>query len=321
MIEQAVILATGYGVRLGSLIKDRPKAMLPVLGKPIVIRVMDRLREAGIRNFIVVVGEHEGEVASYLNTSWVPDAKIQIALQPDVRGPVDALGCASGYLTGPFILASCDVLTPYGHIPALIKHFNSTKADMTLSLVSAAANPQLDGVTTNGDAITEITDKAPTGRRSLGSFPLYACSKRLLNYTSGAARSMVGAVQSLLKADGKVNYVTAEWYLHLNAEIDLLTINKRLLREDRDTHILSELPTSVHVTPPVRIDPQVSIAPGAKIGPNVYIESGAHVGRDAVIWDSLILRNADIADNEVVHGQIVARRARISEEPLATEQE
>ena len=46
MIQQAVILAAGHGTRLGPLTKDRPKSMLPVLGKPMMARVMDRLRVA-----------------------------------------------------------------------------------------------------------------------------------------------------------------------------------------------------------------------------------------------------------------------------------
>ena len=314
MIEQAVILATGHGARLGTLIKDRPKAMLPVLGKPIVVRVMDRMYEAGIRKFIVIVGEQEGEVAAYLNNSWVPDAQVQIALQSSPRGITDALLSVANLLTGPFILSASDVLTPFGHVAALIKRFNDTKSDVVLSLASSSSSGALAAVQMDGTHVTEISEKQPTGRHELGAFSLYACSKRLLNHCN--TREMVTAIQGLLKSGGKVSGVTAEWVLPLTTEIDLLTINKRLLREGKDTHILSELPGTVHIIPPVRIDPQVSIGQGAKIGPNVYLESGAHVGQDAVLWDSVVLRNATIADNEVAHGQIVARRARISEESI-----
>jgi len=94
-IKQAVIIAAGHGISLGPLTQDRPKAMLPVLGKPIIIRLMDRLREAGIVHFIVVVDEHEGAIAAYLNGPWVPDAKVQIVLQDVPRGAADALSRAA----------------------------------------------------------------------------------------------------------------------------------------------------------------------------------------------------------------------------------
>src|SRR5262249_39116154 len=145
----------------------------------------------------------------------------------------------------------------------------------------------------------------------------YACGKRILNHTRETAQgdqAMGPAIRALLASGARVSYVTAEWHLYLNREIDLLTINKRYLREGRDTHILSELPGSVHITPPVRIDPQVSVGQGAKIGPNVYLESGAHVGPEAVLWDSVVLQDAAVAGKEVVHGQIVGRRFRVSED-------
>ena len=105
-IKQAVIIASPRAGHLSQLTRDRPKAMLPVLGKPLVVRVMDRLREAGIHEFVVVVGEHEGAVASYLNNGWVPDAKIQIVLQTSQRGAAGALASASNYINGPFLLAA-----------------------------------------------------------------------------------------------------------------------------------------------------------------------------------------------------------------------
>jgi UDP-N-acetylglucosamine diphosphorylase / glucose-1-phosphate thymidylyltransferase / UDP-N-acetylgalactosamine diphosphorylase / glucosamine-1-phosphate N-acetyltransferase / galactosamine-1-phosphate N-acetyltransferase len=332
MIEQAIIIAAGGGVRLGPLTKDRPRAMLPVLGKPIVVRIMDRMREAGIQKFIVVVGEHEGAVAAYLNSSWVPDAKIQIVLQPFPRGTANALSCAAGYITGPFLLATADNLVPAAHIAGLIKRFNEQNADLILSTVSASSGDVADlpSVTADGTKITAISPTPAHSRRGLATFTLHASGKRILNHLDeGSSKTqanfeLCSAIQGLIGSGGKVGHLTADWHMHLAKELDLLTINKRLLREGRDTHILSEIPSSVQITPPVRIDPQVSVSPGAKLGPNVYLETGASVGQDAVIWDSMVLSNAAIPPKEILHGQLVSRRERISElppEPEPTEPE
>ena len=55
---KAVILAAGVGSRLAPLTNDRPKALVPVLGKPILFRHLDSLAKAGIpdRDVIVVGG-------------------------------------------------------------------------------------------------------------------------------------------------------------------------------------------------------------------------------------------------------------------------
>ncbi len=52
---QAVILAAGKGSRLHPITTNRSKAMLPILGKPIVERVMEHLAINGIDDFILVV--------------------------------------------------------------------------------------------------------------------------------------------------------------------------------------------------------------------------------------------------------------------------
>src|SRR5260221_1116195 len=100
-INQAIIVASVHGPQLAQLTRDRPKAMLPVLGKPIVIRLMDRMHEAGIQHFIVVVGEEDGSLASYLSGGWVPDAKVSIVFPSQRPGPSCAVAPATGYPTEP----------------------------------------------------------------------------------------------------------------------------------------------------------------------------------------------------------------------------
>jgi NDP-sugar pyrophosphorylase family protein len=316
-MKQAVIIAAGRGAKLGALTRDRPKPMLPVLGKPVVARIMDRMREVGISQFIVVVGEDEGEVASYLSGGWAADAKVQIVLQPTSRGPADALASAANYITGSFIVSSCDHLVPRSHIELLARRLDDTKADMVLSLSPYGREQHLPVVNVEGDYVTSIGG-AGTQKHSLASFLVYACSKRVLNYTGQGSvndSEMSGLIQALLGAGGRVSYANAEWHMPLTREVDLLSINRRFLREGRDTHILSEIPGSVQIIPPVRIDPQVSVGQNAKIGPNVYLESGSKVGQAAVLWDTMVLNKAEIASEEVAHDQIVLRQERIQQEP------
>jgi NDP-sugar pyrophosphorylase family protein len=69
LVSCAVVIAVGNIAHQSQLIYNRPRAMLPALGKPLVVRIMDRLYRAGIQKFMVVVGEDEGAVAAYLNTA------------------------------------------------------------------------------------------------------------------------------------------------------------------------------------------------------------------------------------------------------------
>ena len=51
-ITQAFILCGGLGTRLGNAVKDTPKPMLPVAGKPILQYIIGHLKSYGIKSVI-----------------------------------------------------------------------------------------------------------------------------------------------------------------------------------------------------------------------------------------------------------------------------
>jgi NDP-sugar pyrophosphorylase family protein len=325
VIQQAVILAAGRGTRLGLLTKDRPKSMLPVLGKPMMARVMDRLREAGIRRFVVVIGDQEGAIAAYLTSSWHPETETKFAIQAIPTGTVDALRLAAAHIDGPFLVTSVDNLTSAEHVERLITRFNQTPGQIaTLSLLPTTPDQirVSSGVVVEGDRITAIEEKPAEPRGTYASIMLYAFDPQILNFLSNVKvssrgeREIANAIQ-LSIADGKfVSYVVADWRLHLTKELDLLAINRHFLQEGRDNHILSEIPGSVHIIPPVRIDPKVSVGQAAHIGPNVYLESGATIGERAVLQDTIVLTGAIVPAAEECFGEIIDRRVRIPERKI-----
>ena len=53
---KAVVLAAGEGSRMRPLTYTRPKVMLPIANRPILEHLLVELREAGIKDFIFIVG-------------------------------------------------------------------------------------------------------------------------------------------------------------------------------------------------------------------------------------------------------------------------
>lgn len=321
MIKQAVILAAGRGSRLQILARDRTKAMLPVLGKPMMVRVMDRIREAGISRFVVVFGENEGGLASYLSRSWYPNMEIKYVLQTNPNGTAEALALAAKYIEDDFLLTSVDNLPPPDFIPQLMEHFHTSNADIVLSLVPATLaqiRASADIVTDNDGWVKSIMEKPDTPSGSHAAFMLYACKNSFLKYSSHVAYSsrgekeLVSAMQDMINDGGKISKLEAEYRHHLTFDQDLYTINRSFLDEGRDASILSDTPSSVVITPPVRIDPSVSIGQNAHVGPYVYLESGSVVGENAVVRESLVLRNGVVSKDEQCHHQIVTRGTRIT---------
>ena len=63
---QAVIMAGGKGTRLAALTKDEiPKPMVPVAGKPLLLWQVERLKEKGITDIIMVIGHLGDKIKEY----------------------------------------------------------------------------------------------------------------------------------------------------------------------------------------------------------------------------------------------------------------
>ena len=290
-------------MRLGSLTADRPKSLLPVAGRPILARVMERLWDGGIRRFVIVVGRHEAAVRAALGASFAQSAEIRLVVQAEPSGTVDALALAWALLDGPFVLTAVDNITSASHIRNLIARFEKDpNALATLSLIPASPEEirQSAGVTVAGEWIAEVVEKPDTPPGQHAAIMVYAFSPRVFDWlplaeaSSRGERDLANALAAALRAGERVSYALADGRLHLTGPGDLLVINRWYLQEGQHAHFASAIPASARLVPPVWIDAGVSVGEGAVIGPNVYAESGAAIGRGARVRDAVVLSGGAI---------------------------
>ena len=62
-----VILAGGLGTRLNSLLKEKPKCMALINGKPFIDILIDNCIKQGLKRFIICVGHYKEQVIQYLS--------------------------------------------------------------------------------------------------------------------------------------------------------------------------------------------------------------------------------------------------------------
>ena len=153
----AVILAAGKGTRMRG---DKPKAAVPVAGRPMAARVADAIRGAGISRIIAVVGHRASDVKKALG------AGVEFVVQDAQLGTGHAARCAQVALSdyrGPMIIAYADIplLTKDDVARLLERHLLSGGA--TTMLTAVLPSPEsLGRVIRNGDgsvhAIVEARD-------------------------------------------------------------------------------------------------------------------------------------------------------------------
>lgn len=315
---QSVILAAGKGSRLNPITLNRTKAMVPILGKPIVERVMETMVQNGIHEFIMVISREDGEVGRYFREQSTLDVDIQFVIQPERLGMANALSLAAPYIHDTFIISACDNLTPPEHVAELLAKHRAAAAQATLSLMEV--NPsmvQRTGVVDWHDGrIRCIVEKPAPGEApsNIASLPLYIFSPKLLDYLPEVKLSPRGeyelqdAIQMLIERDGNVTGVLTQRRLQLTNAEDLLALNRHYLTTGGNKPQLA--PRSVgqhtHLITPLRIEEGTTIGPGCVIGPRVYIERNCHIGADVLIKDAVILRDTTIEDGHQVLGEVVS---------------
>ncbi|NWG15112.1 MAG: NDP-sugar synthase [Chloroflexi bacterium] len=318
MAPPAVVLAIGNPNHFSQLAYNRPRAMLPVLGKPLVLRAMESLHRAGVQHYIVIVGEDEGSVAAYLNTQWLPNVRVEFVLQPGSSSLTRTLARLAQELNTRFILASYNAFAHSNFPDRLLRHTGSelVLGGALLSLSKSRTNYY--GVAKD-HAISRITQEIPADDNAFLLANMAVCGETFIRYlssltlnTSVFTNQFLDIARIYLQAGGAVSLAETTWTLPIETDYDLLTLNRQLLTDQQDSHILSELPGSVQIIPPVRIDPHVSVGQGARIGPRVYLESGCSIGQYAVISDAIIFQNAIIPAETTVHDAIISNRLQIN---------
>jgi NDP-sugar pyrophosphorylase family protein len=322
-IAHAVILAIGSPYHRSQLTYSRPRALLPALGKPLVARAMDRLyRATDIRHYTVVVGEDEGAIPAYLQNHWTPGIQVDFTLHAANDPLLDTLRKLALTQPRPFLLAGYNTFMHSNFPQQLIEHYEGLGEYLILSGtgMSLSHSDHHDYVIADQQRVTTITSEQSTDTAPVILTNLAVCGQPFVDYLATQRKKRTDMLphrelQTLLRAyvnmGGETRLVPTSWALQVDHDYDLLTLTKYLLDEDQDSHILSELPASVRIIPPVRIDPSVSVGHGATIGPYVYLESGCHVGRGATVQNAVVLQKAAVAANTVVSNVILATRASL----------
>ena len=110
-IAKAVILAAGRGTRMRELTAEVPKPMIEVRGKPVLQHIIEGLRDAEIRQFLVVVGYRADAVRNFFGDGSRHNITIQYATQTAQDGTGRVVDLARDFVGDfPFILSYGDIL-------------------------------------------------------------------------------------------------------------------------------------------------------------------------------------------------------------------
>ena len=269
----AVILTGGKATRLRPLSYELPKALVPVLNRPLISYALERLGETGVEDVWIVVmpGDDRTEVAS--RESAPAGMTINVAVQPVPNGPGDALAqVPHDQLRGRHVaVIAADALLYGGDLESQFNSWVAEPVDAWMPL-APTDTPQTMGIAQlDGERITEFIEKPEHPKGNLASPAWWLLGPgavdRILDdpVTNAKGELEISGTLTALIEEGRPvggRRFDGEW-LDTGTLANLLATQARLLRD---------LEFSVLVAPDADIE-------ACELGPDVVVGAGCRLRR------------------------------------------
>jgi len=303
---KAVILAAGEGQRMRPLTANRPKVMLPIAGKPILEHLLIEVKEAGIEEFILVVGYCDKQVRNYFDNGGKWGVKIAYSEQRKQLGTADAIRMAGGVTDGNFLVINGDVVVSRADIKRLMKSTHNT-----MSVIEVKDPRGLGIVELAKDKVVNIHEKPRRPTTLMANAGLYLFTPEIFDAISKTEKSPRGeyeitdSLQILMSRKPGLHYVEIKSWLDLSYPWDLLRANESMMA-GLEAKNLGEVEGNVTIKGAVAIgkntvvksgayiEGPVIIGEGCEIGPNCYIRPSTTIGDNCHIGAAVEVKNSII---------------------------
>ena len=319
---QCVVLAAGEGKRMRPLTARRPKVMLPIANRPMMEHLVLAARDAGITEFVFVVGYFEREIRNHFGDGSDLGVHITYVTQRHQLGTGDALRATAGLVDDRFLLLNGDMVLRRDDIERLYR------MDAPCMGVHETDHPQDYGVVTvEEDRITGLEEKSEHPKSTLVNAGAYLFDPDIFDLLTGITISgrgeyeLTDALASYIRKRTLTAYKLAYW-LDVGQPWDLLDANEALLFSlDHEQHGTIEdgctVPDTVStgkgtvIRAGTYIEGHCVIGENCIIGPHAYIRGstaigdGCHIGHATEIKNSIVMPSTNIPHFNYVGDSVV----------------
>ncbi len=135
ILNTIVIMAGGKGSRLSKYTKNCPKPLLPVGGKPMLERIIERAKSQGFERFLISINYLGHMIEDYFADGKKWKVKIDYIKEDKPLGTAGAIGLMSSSSKLPFIVSNCDIVSNFNFSELLNFHYeHNAKATMAVRL-------------------------------------------------------------------------------------------------------------------------------------------------------------------------------------------
>ncbi|MBI4861956.1 MAG: glucose-1-phosphate thymidylyltransferase [Candidatus Riflebacteria bacterium] len=286
---KGLILSGGRGTRLRPITHTSAKQLVPVANKPILFYGIEAIRDAGITDIGIVVGETHKEIRAAVGDGSRWGVEVSYIEQPDPLGLAHAVLVSEEYLgTDEFVMYLGDNLIMAG-LKELVASFRERRPNSQI-LLARVPNPNQFGVAElEGDRIVRLEEKPKTPRSDLALVGVYMFDRHVFEAARSIKPSARGeleitdAIQWLIDHGRRVDpTIVTGWWKDTGKLEDMLEANRMVL--DR---LAERREDGVEVDARSEIQFKVVLEQGSRII-NSRVQGPAIIGRNTTIVNSYV---------------------------------
>jgi glucose-1-phosphate thymidylyltransferase len=303
---EAVILHGGQGTRLRPLTHTGPKQLIRVAGKPVSQWVLEQIRDAGIRDVIIILGDNNpSRVVEYYGEGSRFGIKITYVYQGKARGLADAVYRVRDLVSDKFIVYLGDNIVPYDL--GKFSRFNSSAS----ILLAKVDNPNRFGVAViRENKVVKLVEKPKEFISDLALVGVYGFTREIFEVIESLRPSWRGeleitdAIQGLIDRGKEVEFQIVDgWWKDTGTPKDILEANSFLLDRYATRSINGEIKDS-SIDGRVIIEADSIIENSIIRGP-VYIGYGSKVKNSYIGPFTSIGYNCIVENSEIEYSVIL----------------
>jgi len=299
-------LAAGLGTRLRPLTEEVPKPLMPIFQKPLVTFAFDHLIGVGVNRLVINTHRHPQLFQDFFAAREYAGFPTTLVHEQDLLETGGGIKNVEGILgKEPFIVYSGDILTNVNLQPLIDEHFRCGN-DVTLAL---RRNTGLGaGVVMRDSRIVEISKKSnPEENFDYANISIWN-QEIFARIPASRKISFIPILIDWINQGGRIGGIALDdgnWF-NIGSRKEYLEVHRTILRENWKPDFVKTREWPEGKASSAIVDSSAQLRGCTVVGRN------CRVGADAILEDTILWPDAEIASQSRLEACIVRSRKKVT---------
>jgi mannose-1-phosphate guanylyltransferase len=293
---KAILLVGGLGTRLRPLTYRIPKPLVPVVGRPLIMRVIDSIPKE-VDEVIIPMSYKKSAMEEYLVNNR-PKRRVTLVDEPEPLGTGGAVKNVEKHLDGDFLVINGDSVSSLD-VSGFIRFHRQKKAFASISLWAVEDVTPFGVVDLDKDSRIRRFQEKPKKEEAFSNLinaGAYVLNHEVLDYIGKGFVSMEREVFPKILDKGMFGFRFDGYWVDCGKRENLLEAHWAVM--GKEAHVVDNM--SVHdgaVLKRPYVVGQEAVVAGSTIGPKAYISERVVVGLRSHVEGSVVFEDARIGTN------------------------